>query len=152
MLELHQLDKLTPTLLRQLGKWLFSFFSVFDSPIVQPSFRDKPFCPFRRIDMIAPSRFLRLELLSVRNRDLWVPKMPSESFRPEFHQIDEFNFDSAFVNSDNSASHSLGQTNLRKIRPSFRDGPFALFRRIILIAPSRFLRLDLSSISIREHN
>jgi hypothetical protein len=45
--------------------------------------------------------------------------MPSESFRPEFHQIDEFNFDSAFVNSDNSASHSLGQTNLRKIRPSF---------------------------------
>ena len=27
--------------------------------------------------------------------------MPSESFRPEFHQIDEFNFDSAFVNSDN---------------------------------------------------
>jgi hypothetical protein len=77
--------------------------------------------------------------------------MPSESFRPEFHQIDEFNFDSAFINSDNSASHSLRQTNLRKIRPSFRDGPFALFRRIILIAPSRFLRLDLSSISIREH-
>jgi hypothetical protein len=67
---------------------------------------------------------------------LWVSKMPSESFRPEFHQIDEFNFDSAFVNSDNSASHSLGQTNLRKIRPSFRDGPFGLFRRIILIAPS----------------
>jgi hypothetical protein len=28
--------------------------------------------------------------------------MPSESFRPEFHQIDEFNFDSAFVNSDNT--------------------------------------------------
>jgi hypothetical protein len=83
---------------------------------------------------------------------LWVPKMPSESFRPEYHQIDEFNFDSAFVNSDNSASHSLGQTNLRKIRPSFRDGPFALFKRINLIAPSRFLRLDLSSISIREHN
>jgi len=27
--------------------------------------------------------------------------MPSESFRPEFHQIYEFNFDSAFVNSDN---------------------------------------------------
>jgi hypothetical protein len=35
---------------------------------------------------------------------------------PEFHQIDEFNFDSAFVISDNSASHSLGQRNLRKIR------------------------------------
>ena len=84
-------------------------------------------------------------------KELWVPKMPSESFRPEFHQIDEFNFDSAFVNSDNSASHSLGQTNLRKIRPSFRDGPFGLFRRINLIAPSRFLRLDLPSISIREH-
>ena len=83
---------------------------------------------------------------------VWVPKMPSKSFRPEFHQIDEFNFDSAFVNSDNSASHSLGQTNLRKIRPSFRDGLFGLFRRINLIAPSRFLRLDLSSISIREHN
>jgi len=30
---------------------------------------------------------------------LWVPKMPSKSFMPEFHQIDEFNFDSAFVNS-----------------------------------------------------
>jgi Carboxypeptidase regulatory-like domain len=29
---------------------------------------------------------------------LWAPKMPSESFRPEFHRIDEFNFDSAFVN------------------------------------------------------
>jgi hypothetical protein len=82
---------------------------------------------------------------------LWVPKMPSESFRPEFHQIDGFNFDSAFVNSDNSASHSLGQTNLRKIRPLFRDGPFGLFRRINLIATSRFLRLDLPSISIREH-
>jgi hypothetical protein len=81
----------------------------------------------------------------------WVPKMPSESFRPEFHQINEFNFDSAFVNSDNSASHSLGQTNLRKIRPSFRDGPFGLVRRINLIAPSRFLRLDLPPISIREH-
>ena len=81
---------------------------------------------------------------------LWVPKMPFESFRPVFHQIDEFNFDSAFVNSDNSASHSLGQTNLRKIRPSFRDGPFGLFRRINLIAPSRFLRLDLPSICIRE--
>jgi hypothetical protein len=77
--------------------------------------------------------------------------MPFESFRPEFHQIDEFNFDSAFVNSDNSASHSLGQTNLRKIRPSFRDGPFGLFRRSNLIAPSRFLQLDLPSISIREH-
>jgi hypothetical protein len=77
--------------------------------------------------------------------------MPSESFRPEFHQIDEFNFDSAFVNSDNSASHPLGQTNLRKILPSFRDGPFGLFRIINLIAPSRFLRLDLPSISIREH-
>ena len=50
--------------------------------------------------------------------------MPSESFWPEFHQIDEFNFNQGFVNSDNSASHSLGQTNLRKIRPSFRDGPF----------------------------
>jgi len=55
--------------------------------------------------------------------------MPSESFRPDFHQIDEFNFDSAFVNSDNSASHSLGQMNLRKIRTSFRDRPFGLFRR-----------------------
>jgi hypothetical protein len=77
--------------------------------------------------------------------------MPSESYRPEYHQIDEFNFDLAFVNSDNSASHSLGQTNLRKIRPSFRDGPFGLFRRINLIAPSRFLRMDLPSISIREH-
>jgi len=76
--------------------------------------------------------------------------MPSESFRPEFHQIDEFNFDSAFFNSDNNASHSLGQTNLRKIRPSFRDGPFGLFRRINLIAPSRFLRLDLPSIRIQE--
>src|SRR5215831_14901054 len=82
---------------------------------------------------------------------LWVPKIPSESFRPEFHQIDEFNFDSAFVNSDNSAFDSLGQTNLRKIRPSFRDGPFGLFRRINLIVPSRFLRLDLLSICIREH-
>ena len=30
---------------------------------------------------------------------MWVPKMPSERSRPEFHQIDEFNFDSAFVNS-----------------------------------------------------
>ena len=77
--------------------------------------------------------------------------MPSKSFRLEFHKIDEFNFDSAFVNSDNSASHSLGQTNLRKIRPSFPDKPFGLFRRINLIAPSRFLRLDLPSISIREH-
>jgi hypothetical protein len=87
----------------------------------------------------------------LRSARLWVPKLPSESFRPVFQQIDEFNFDSAFVNSDNSASHSLGQTNLRKIRPSFRDGPFGLFRRINLIAPSRFLRLDLPSISIREH-
>src|SRR5262249_27593706 len=85
-----------------------------------------------------------------RRHPLWVPKIPSESFRPEFHQIDEFNFDLAFVNSDNSAFHSLGQTNLRKIRPSFRDGPFGLFRRINLIAPSRFLRLDLPSICIRE--
>jgi hypothetical protein len=74
---------------------------------------------------------------------VWIPKMPSKSFMPEFHQIDEFNLDSAFVNSDNSASHSLGQTNLRNIRPSFRDGPFGLFRRINLIAPSRFLRPDL---------
>ena len=76
--------------------------------------------------------------------------MPSESFRPEFHQIDEFIFDSAFFNSDINASHSLGQTNLRKIRPSFRDGPFGLFRRINLIVPSRFLRLDLPSIRIQE--
>src|SRR5262249_12020373 len=60
-------------------------------------------------------------------------------------------FDSAFVNSDNSASHSLWQPNLRKIRPSFRDGPLGLFRRINLSAPSRFLRLDLPPISIREH-
>ena len=88
---------------------------------------------------------------SEQGQAVWVPKMPSESFRPEFHQIDEFNFDPAFVNSDNSDSHSLGQTNLRKIRPSFRDGPFGLFRRINLIAPGRFLRLDLPSISIREH-
>src|SRR5215471_17930627 len=29
--------------------------------------------------------------------------------------------------------NSLGQTNLRKIRPSFRDWPFGLFRRINLI-------------------
>src|SRR5262245_15458264 len=65
---------------------------------------------------------------------LWVPKMPYESLRPEFHQIDEFNFDSAFVNSDNSPSHSSGQTNLRNIRPSFRDEPFGLFIRINLIA------------------
>jgi len=43
--------------------------------------------------------------------------MPSESFRPDFHRIDEFNFDTALVNSDNSAYHSLGQTNLLKIRP-----------------------------------
>jgi hypothetical protein len=28
---------------------------------------------------------------------LWVPKMPSKGFRPEFHKIDEFKFDSAFV-------------------------------------------------------
>jgi hypothetical protein len=76
--------------------------------------------------------------------------MQSEGFRPEFHQIGEFNFDSAFVNSDNSASHSLGQTNLCKIQPSFRDGLFGLFRRINVIAPSRFLRLDLPLISIRE--
>jgi hypothetical protein len=39
---------------------------------------------------------------------LWVPKLPSESFKPEFYQIDEFNIDSAFVNSDNGASHCLG--------------------------------------------
>jgi hypothetical protein len=26
--------------------------------------------------------------------------MPSESFKPEFHQIDKFNYDLAFVNSD----------------------------------------------------
>jgi hypothetical protein len=56
-------------------------------------------------------------------------------------------FDSAFINSDNSATHSLGQTNLRIIRPSFRDRPFGLFRRINLVAPSQFLRLDLTSIS-----
>jgi hypothetical protein len=30
--------------------------------------------------------------------------MPSESFRPEFHRIDEVNFDPAFVNSDKGAS------------------------------------------------
>jgi len=77
--------------------------------------------------------------------------MPSKSFKPEFHKIDEFNFDSAFVNLDNCASHSLGQTNLRKIRPSFPDKPFGLFRRINLIAPSRFLRPDPPPISIREH-
>ena len=40
---------------------------------------------------------------------LSVPKMPSESFKPEFHQVDEFNFDSYFVNSDNIASQFLGQ-------------------------------------------
>src|SRR5262245_46043937 len=34
--------------------------------------------------------------------------MPSGSFRPEFHQVDEFNFDSSFVNSDNIAYQSLG--------------------------------------------
>src|SRR5262245_33060379 len=82
---------------------------------------------------------------------LWVSKMSSESFMPEVRQIDEFNIDSAFVNSDNNASHSLGQTNLPKIRPSFRYEPFGLFRRINLIVPSRFLRLDLLSICIREH-
>ena len=38
-----------------------------------------------------------------------VPKMPSEGFKLEFHQVDEFNFDSSFVNSDNSASQFLGQ-------------------------------------------
>ena len=52
-------------------------------------------------------RDLALENLALRQqltifKRLWVPKMPSESFGPEFHQIDEFNFDSAFVNSDNS--------------------------------------------------
>src|SRR5215468_10424608 len=82
---------------------------------------------------------------------LWVSKMSSESFMPEVRQIDEFNIDSAFVNSDNNASHSLGQTNLPKIRPSFRYEPFGLFRRINLIVPIRFLRLDLLSICIREH-
>jgi hypothetical protein len=35
--------------------------------------------------------------------------MPSESFIREIHKVDEFNFDSSFVNSDNSASRSLGQ-------------------------------------------
>src|SRR5262249_20910607 len=74
---------------------------------------------------------------------LWVPKMPSESFMPKFLRIDEFNFDLIFVYSDNSASHSLGQTSLHKIRRSFRYGPFGLFRRINLIAPIRFLRLDM---------
>jgi len=39
---------------------------------------------------------------------LSVPKMPSEIFKPEF-QVDEFNFDSSFGNSDNSASQSFGQ-------------------------------------------
>ena len=34
--------------------------------------------------------------------------MPSESISPEFHQVDEFNFESSFVNSDNSDSQSLG--------------------------------------------
>src|SRR5262249_45983126 len=86
-----------------------------------------------------------------RKRRLWVSKMSSESFMPEVRQIDEFNIDSAFVNSDNNASHSLGQTNPPKIRPSFRYEPFGLFRRINLIVPSRFLRLDLLSICIREH-
>jgi hypothetical protein len=38
---------------------------------------------------------------------LWVPKMPSESFRPEFHQINEFNFDSAFVNADKFANFGI---------------------------------------------
>src|SRR5262249_60044106 len=77
------------------------------------------------------ARLMMLVLHDDAKREyVWVPKMPSESFRPEFHQIDEVIFDSAFVNSDNSASHSLGQTNLRKIRPSSRDGPFGLFRRI----------------------
>jgi hypothetical protein len=69
--------------------------------------------------------------------------MPSESFMPNFLRIDEFNFDLIFVYSDNSASHSLRQTSLHKIRPSFRCGPFGLFRRINLIAPIRFLRLDM---------
>src|SRR5262245_29161201 len=52
---------------------------------------------------------LRYGARMLLKQKVWVPKMPSESFSPEFHQIDEFNFDSAFVNSDNSASHSLGQ-------------------------------------------
>src|SRR5262245_7739451 len=39
-----------------------------------------------------------LRVLTVdRSSRLWVPKMPSESFRPGFYQIDEFNFDSADV-------------------------------------------------------
>jgi hypothetical protein len=54
-----------------------------------------------------------MKVISPRALPVWVPKMPSESFKLEFHLIDEFDFDSAFVNSDNSASHSLGQTNLR---------------------------------------
>jgi hypothetical protein len=99
--------------------------------------------------VLSGNSFLRLQNFTwqISCQNLWVPKMPSESFRPEYHQIDGFNFDSAFVNSDNSASHSLGQTNLRKIRPSFRDGPFGLFRKINLIAPIPFLRLDLRELS-----
>jgi hypothetical protein len=35
--------------------------------------------------------------------------MPSESFEPKFRQVDEFNFDWSFVNSDNGTYQSLGQ-------------------------------------------
>jgi hypothetical protein len=97
-------------------------------PAVPPavSYRDRRCRQRRRLKL--PEQCTRhfSERSSGDTKTLWVPKMPFESFRPEFHQIDEFNFDSAFVNSDNSASRSLGQTNLRQIRPSFRDGPFGL--------------------------
>jgi hypothetical protein len=39
-------------------------------------------------------------ILKSSRRAVSVPEMASESFRPEFHQVDEFNLDSSFINSD----------------------------------------------------
>jgi hypothetical protein len=73
---------------------------------------------------------------------LWIPKIPSESFEPKFRQVDEFNFDWSFVYSNNSAYQSLGQGRHPPAKSDHRppNWVYGLFRRVNLVAPSRFFR------------
>jgi len=51
---------------------------------------------------------------------LSVPKMPSENIRLESQQVNEFNFDTSFVNSEKKqlSDFRAGKISLRKIRSS----------------------------------
>jgi len=81
---------------------------AFDQPVSHQCDHRKQSEKYRRRSSDCQVAPLSLRFYAQMRPSLWVPKMPSESFRPEFHQVDEFNFDSSFVDMDSSDSQSFG--------------------------------------------